>query len=45
MVVVVQQTPRVAQPVELLDYLGKDIQKGLPINIIIKDIFAPVTAR
>jgi hypothetical protein len=45
MVVVVHQTPRIAQPVELLCYLGKDIQKGLPIKIAIEDVFAPVSAR
>ena len=41
----VHQAPCVAQSVELLDYLGKGVQKGLPINIIIEDVFAPVTAR
>ena len=45
MVVVVHQTLRVAQPVELLDYLGEDIQKGVPVGIIIEDVFAPVSAR
>jgi hypothetical protein len=29
----------------LRDYLGKDVQKGVPIGIIIEDVFAPVAAR
>ncbi len=43
--VVVHQAPGVAQPVELFDYLGVDVQKRISIGIVVEDIFAPVTAR
>jgi hypothetical protein len=43
-VVLVHQVPGVAKPVNLLDYLGEDVRKSMSIGIVVKDIFAPVTA-
>jgi hypothetical protein len=42
--VVVHQAPGVAKPVNLLDYLGEDVQLSMSIGIVVEDIFAPVTA-
>jgi hypothetical protein len=43
-VVLVHQASGVAKPVNLLDYLGEDVQKSMSIGIVVEDIFAPVTA-
>lgn len=40
----VDQAPGVAQPVELLDYLGEDVPNSMLIGIVVEAFFTPVTA-
>jgi len=40
--VVVHQAPGVAQPVELPDYVGEDVQKSMSIGIAVEEVFAPL---
>ena len=44
MVVVVHQTPGIAEPVELVDDLTQCLEKSLPIQVVVKNVFAPIAS-
>ena len=40
----IKQRYQLTQAVELIDYLGRDVRKGVPVKLTTEDGFAPVTA-